>query len=193
MAVTHNQVVNLTLHTARLFVMAVPFYYKKSRSMQRRFPRRYILGAFNLVKLLIVLIVSLLLYGCANAPTVSSMRDDEIRSKLIGVWANKASESDDVWGYDNYFDDGTVHALFFLEEDIGLDNREWYYIRSDWEVVDGSSCFVVTGGTPNNPLELGYRFCSKVLFISNKKVTFLEDDGEIFTIYKVSSHKLKKM
>lgn len=140
---------------------------------------------------MLILLAACSIASCGVIETKENRYSDlDLKTMLVGVWANKEASSNQVWGYDSYFSDGTIHSVGYYSGEFDSLESKWFYIFGYWKVKNGASCFTSIKGE-NVALDLDVETCSEIVSIEQNKVIFRGSNGSLTTLYKVSDHTVQ--
>jgi hypothetical protein len=103
-------------------------------------------------------------------------------NELIGVWGNSDDNGKTIWGYDEYFPDGTIKSWGTLPDD-----NYHYESEGKYELVGSNpilSCITVTKTSDPRIMSLGDYWCDELVKITEDKLIFKDEEGFQFTLYK---------
>ena len=124
------------------------------------------------------LILIAIIFAVSSVPLHSA---NSFEGLIIGKWGNSDDGGKTFWGFDEYFNNGTILST-------GIDQYTYgdYVIESTFEIKNEKSCFTVTKSSDPRGVAVGHKRCDKIVLINDKHFKF-ERDGEIITLYRVSN------
>ena len=99
--------------------------------------------------------------------------------KLIGKWGYLEKSDGSYWGYDEYFEDGTVHAW-------GV-NPETWEIWGTVKIVDNVSCSTTTRSSDPKVIPIGVTVCDEIVSINETSLIWKHEDGNLTMVDKITN------
>jgi hypothetical protein len=108
---------------------------------------------------------------------------NEIEFKnLIGVWGNSEDGGKTIWGYDQYFSNGSFKSW----GEIPMSSRK-YEVEGSYEVkhkFKTNSCLTISKTSAPDIMPIGEHWCDEIIELNDKVFRFKSSYGEITTLYR---------
>ena len=101
---------------------------------------------------------------------------------LVGIWGNSEDGGKTIWGYDQYFADGTFKSW----GEIPMYSIK-YEVEGSFEVkkeLKTKSCLTISKTSDANIMPIGENWCDEIIELNDKVFRFKSRDGEITTLYR---------
>jgi hypothetical protein len=127
------------------------------------------------MRVLILSCTLLFLLGCDAIKSSGEYR-------LIGKWGNSEDKGVTFWGYDELFDDGTMHSWGVIPQtDISYDIKGVY---TSPDSIPGMACFEITDSSHPSLTPVNTKWCNEILEITKDVHIFKGESGEVTTLYR---------
>ena len=129
------------------------------------------------MKIRLVIVVPWLLI----AAFVGKADEKNYAQLLVGTWGYLQKEDGTYWGYDRYYEDGTVHAWGANPET--LENWEmWGQVN----VNNNISCTITIKSSNPNVIPVGIKICDEIVSIDETTLIWRHQDGNMTEVERVA-------
>ena len=114
--------------------------------------------------------------------TFSSVANEIDSNYLIGVWGNSEDGGKTIWGYDQYFSDGSFKSWGEIPQPpIKYELEGTYKVKHKFK---SSSCLTISKTSDPEIMPIGEHWCDEIIELNDKVFLFKSSDGEITTLYR---------